>query len=241
MGLCYHCGRDVEHPKRCRHCNLTFCEEHLPPEAHRCLGFQTVIPTQNTPPDRSLRSVVYRYMTPSRTEKQSRSSLTERMNDPKIVFTMLTLAVCVASLLVLTQLHIPESPGQFFPVTGEAAELQLYTLQLINAEREKNGLPGLNLDLNRDAQRYAEEMLATGKFRRNPDLPAGVAENIACCPFNGDVNLTRGLRSLIDGFMEADEPPGLEYRRTLLSREYSTVCIGVAFDAENLILVQDFS
>jgi hypothetical protein len=31
MGICYHCGKELEEQTRCKQCNLTFCSEYLPP------------------------------------------------------------------------------------------------------------------------------------------------------------------------------------------------------------------
>jgi|WetSurMetagenome_2_1015567.scaffolds.fasta_scaffold119317_1 hypothetical protein len=38
MGICYHCGKELDEKKRCKLCNLTFCDEHLAPEAHSCIA-----------------------------------------------------------------------------------------------------------------------------------------------------------------------------------------------------------
>ena len=39
MEVCYRCGRRLYAAARCPHCGLTFCEEHMDPEAHMCLAF----------------------------------------------------------------------------------------------------------------------------------------------------------------------------------------------------------
>jgi len=36
--ICYHCGKEIDEELRCKQCNLTFCGEHLPPEAHNCIA-----------------------------------------------------------------------------------------------------------------------------------------------------------------------------------------------------------
>ena len=38
MGICYHCGKEVDPPVRCPHCNLTFCPEHMPQKEHKCIA-----------------------------------------------------------------------------------------------------------------------------------------------------------------------------------------------------------
>ena len=38
MGICYHCGKEIDEQQRCPLCNLTFCEEHMPPEQHNCIA-----------------------------------------------------------------------------------------------------------------------------------------------------------------------------------------------------------
>ena len=45
-------------------------------------------------------------------------------------------------------------------------------------ERKKAKLGALELNTNSIAQRYAEEMLGTGEFKSNPELPSTMGENI---------------------------------------------------------------
>ncbi|TFH18994.1 hypothetical protein E4H04_01615 [Candidatus Bathyarchaeota archaeon] len=43
MGICYPCGKEVEPPMRCPHCNLTFCADHLPQKAHKCMALSSTL------------------------------------------------------------------------------------------------------------------------------------------------------------------------------------------------------
>jgi hypothetical protein len=38
LDVCYRCGKRLYSPDRCPYCGLTFCEEHMPSEKHKCIA-----------------------------------------------------------------------------------------------------------------------------------------------------------------------------------------------------------
>ena len=250
MGICYHCGKEVDPPLRCPHCNLTFCEEHLPQKAHKCIALSNNIAgAQPQPVSKTIHYVepeeeeqTYRPRPRTKTKKKT-SFLGTGISRRKVVIVVLTLAVSLASVMMLWQWE-PEDTGNpvgpVFPITKETIAQQEYVLGLINEERVKEKLPELTLNNNSIAQRYAEELLRTGTLKNNPDLPANMGENLMY--FEGeDFNATIVLDALIYDMVYDDADYEWGNRDNILYEDYTAVSIGVAYDDNNLYLVQDFS
>ena len=103
------------------------------------------------------------------------------MNPRKAAFVAITLAISLGSVAIIYNWYQePETPeaGPVFPTNPHVGELHDYVLGLVNEERAKARLGALELDTNPIAQGYAEEMLSTGEFKHNPELPSTMGENI---------------------------------------------------------------
>ncbi|MBD3173416.1 hypothetical protein GF326_13205 [Candidatus Bathyarchaeota archaeon] len=249
MGICYHCGKEIDPPLRCPHCNLTFCEEHLPQKTHKCIALSNNITGVNPQP---LPKTIH-YVEPEeeqrstprpRTVKTRKTSfLGKGITRRKVVIVALTLAISLGSIFILNQWQpeLDKPPvGPVFPISKETIKHQEYVVLLINKERVKEDLPELTLDNNTIAQRYAEELLRTGVLKNNPDLPADMGENIMY--FEGeDFNVTTVLDALLYDMVYDDADYDWGNRDNILYEEYTQVSVGVAYDENDLYLVQDFS
>lgn len=253
MGICYHCGKEVNPPLRCPHCNLSFCEEHLPQKAHNCIALSNNI-TGIKPQPVETKTIHYveqeeeaeeTYRPRPRTVKtrKTTSFLGQGITKRKVVVVVLTLIVSLGSILLLNQWQPdPDDPkvGPVFPVSKETIAKQEYVLSLINEERVKEELTELTLNNNSIAQRYAEEMLRTGVLRNNPELPANMGENLMY--FEGeDFNVTVVLDALLYDMVYDDADYDWGNHDNILYDEYTEVSIGVAYNENKLYLVQDFS
>ncbi len=250
MGICYHCGKEIDPPKRCPHCNLSFCDEHLPQKAHNCIALSRNLTTLKPQP--IIKTI--HYVEPEDDEearprprtvktKKTTSFLGQGVTPRKVSLVMLTMAISLGSIFMLNQ-FTPESDkphvGPVFPVSKEILAHQEYTLSLINTERLKAEKVMLVLDNNSIAQRYAEEMLRTGVLKNNPDLPANMGENMMY--YEGeDFNVTEVLDALIYVMVYDDADYRWGNRDNILYDEYTSVSIGVAYNDNSLYLVQDFS
>lgn len=251
MGICYHCGKEVETPTRCPHCNLSFCEEHLSQQAHNCIALSKDLTGIEPQP---ITKTIH-YVEPEEDEedtwprpriiraKKKTGLLGEGVTPRKIALVAITLAISLGSIFLLNQFPTePDEPtaGPVFPISKETIALQEYTLSLINKERVKAEQTELTLDNNSIAQRYAEEMLRTGVLKNNPELPGNMGENIMY--FEGDdFNVTIVLDALIYDMVYDDADYEWGNHDNILYEEYTMVSIGVAYDENNLYLVQDFS
>lgn len=250
MGICYHCGKEVDPPVRCPYCNLTFCDEHLPQKAHNCIALSSNL--QGIKPEPVTKTI--HYVQPEEDEETQRprprtvkrkktSFLGQGITKQKVLIVVLTLALSLASVLMLWQWEPDDDGppvGPVFPISKETIEQQEYVLTLINKERVKEELPELTLNNNSIAQRYAEELLRTGNLKNNPDLPANMGENLMY--FEGeDFNVTIVLDALIYDMVYDDADYDWGNRDNILYDEYTAVSIGVAYNENNLYLVQDFS
>jgi len=250
MGICYHCGKEVEPPVRCPHCNLTFCPEHMPQKAHNCIALSNNLTgVQPQPVTKTIHYVEPEEeetpKTRPRTVKTNKrtSILGEGITRRKVIVVALTLVISLGSILMLGQWQPdPDTPnvGPVRPISQETIKHQEYALSLINEERTEEEIPELTLNNNSIAQRYAEEMLRTGVFKNNPELPANMGENLMY--FEGeDFNVSVVLDALIYDMVYDDADYDWGNRDNILYEDYTDVSIGVAYDENNLYFVQDFS
>ena len=97
----------------------------------------------------------------------------------------------------------------------------MYVLGLVNEERAKAKLEALELDINPIAQRYAEQMLSTGEFKHNPDLPSTMGENIKYYTSRDEFADRDALSRLMYEMVYDDqlEPQGLDTQQGLQAGE----------------------
>jgi len=148
MGICYHCGKEVDPPIRCPHCNLTFCPEHMPQKEHNCIALsRNLTGVQPQPVTKTIH-----YVEPEEEEetprprprsvktKKSTSFLGEGITRRKVIVVALTLVISLGSILMLGQWQPdPDTPnvGPVRPISQETIKHQEYALSLINEERAK--------------------------------------------------------------------------------------------------------
>lgn len=137
---------------------------------------------------------------------------------------------------------IPTQP----PITQQ--ELVEHMLNLINNDREQQALDPVILGSNSAAQQHAEEMLTEGYFSHwgldgmKPYMRYTLAggfnyehENLFSLITNYEINLLEELNKAEKGLMNS---PG--HRVNILDKWHKKVNIGIAYDKENLYLVQQF-
>ena len=251
MGLCYHCGKELENPLRCPHCNLTFCEDHITQRDHKCIAMSAKIKTVDEPEltdnvhyVEAVEASAYRPRVQPRKRSQRLLDLGEGVTPKKMAVVALTLAISLGSILMLNSWEPPpETPeaGPVFPTTPEVVMLQELVLELINEERVKAGLDELELDTNPIAQRYAESMLETGEFKHNPELPGTMGENIKYHTSKEGVEVEDALQLMMYQMVYDDAEYEWGHRDNILNKDYSRVSVGVASDEGRVYLVQDFS
>lgn len=251
MGICYHCGRELEHPLRCPYCNLSFCEDHIGQRAHNCIALSNRLNAYTDEAQRGASPFAESLEAPSvrpRANGGRRSKgflgLGAGVTRRKVAFLAVTLVISLGSVVMLNFLYQePGVPGAgpVFPTSPETLALQEYVLELVNAEREKAELEPLTLDTNPIAQSYAEEMLSTGEFKHNPDLPSTMGENIKYYSSRDELDAEGVLNQLMYEMVYDDEAYDWGHRDQILSEGYKRVSVGVAYDGNRLYLVQNFS
>ncbi len=146
----------------------------------------------------------------------------------------------------------PPSPSHFY-AEYSTGELVYYVLELINSDRQYNGLQNVTLSRVISAQNHATDMLQKGYFSHwNTDgykphmrytLAGGtgaVNENIAGMYSTGTVNVKDALRSLEYKMMYDDASANWGHRNNILTTAHNKVAIGVTYDRSNVYLVEDF-
>lgn len=250
MGICYHCGIDVDQPYRCPHCNLTFCEEHSAQKAHNCIALSNKLTDVASKPSFT-KSVQYvepekappQVRTPVKKPKKRQRLLGAGVTKRKVVLVALVVTMSLFSIMSLTNWEPePDDPGvgAVFPVTIETIEHQEYVVKLINKERVRQDLETLEYSNNSLPQRYAEEMLDTGIFKHNPDLPRNMGENIDLFALGPDYNVTEVLEILLFEEINNDSENSQGNRDNILYESYTQVSVGVAHDDATLYLVINF-
>ena len=248
MGLCYYCGVEVEEPYRCPHCNLTFCEEHSSQKDHNCIALsQQLSDVASKPQTKTIHYVESeraqpRVRTPRKRTKKQQSFLGVGVTKRKVVLVALIVFISLMSIMMLNQWEPePDEPniGAKFPISVETLEQQEFVVELINKERVKQDLTSLAYSNNSVPQRYAEEMLETGVFKHNPDLPGNMGENIDLFALGQDYNITSVLELMVHEQAQGDDD-GTGNQDNILYESYTTVSVGVAYDDVTLYLVMNF-
>ena len=251
MGICYHCGKEIDEPLRCPYCNLSFCEDHIQQRDHNCIALSGKLKTyteqaeaQPQPYVESVEAPAYRPKVNDRRRKTGLLDLGPGVNSRKMAFVAITLAISLGSIAIINNWYQePETPdtGPVFPTNPNVVELHEYVLELVNEERGKAKLEALELDTNPIAQRYAEEMLSTGEFKHNPDLPSTMGENIKYYTSRDEFATRDALSRLMYDMVYDDSAYSWGHRDQILNKDYKRVSVGVAYDRGRLYLVQDFS
>lgn len=250
MGICYHCGVEVDQPFRCPHCNLTFCDDHMTQKAHKCLVLNSQLSGVTTKP---AATKTIHYVEPEaetqkprvvRRKKQMQNFLGIGVSPRKLVLVVLILAISLGSIMIINQWEPePDTPnvGAVFPISAETVMMQEYVIELINKERDGMKLQPLVYDNNSMAQRYAEGMLESGDFKHNPALPRTMGENIDIFVSAGEFNATEVLDFLVYGQVYDDADNNWGNRDNIYYETYTMASVGIAFDDEILYLVINFS
>ncbi len=250
MGICYHCGVEVDQPSRCPHCNLTFCDDHKTQKAHKCLVLNTQLSGVTAKP---AATKTIHYIEPEaepqrprvvRRKKQRQSFLGSGVSPRKLVLVVLILALSLASIMIINQWEPePDTPniGAVFPISAETVMMQEHIIELINKERDNLELLPLVYDNNSIAQRYAEGMLESGEFKHNPSLPRTMGENIDIFTSADGFNATEALDFLIYGQVYDDSDNNWGIRDNIYYETYTMASVGIAFDDETVYLVINFS
>jgi uncharacterized protein YkwD len=90
-------------------------------------------------------------------------------------------------------------------------------------------------------QRWAEEMLASGELKHNPNLSGTMGANIAHYSATKTFEPEEVLEDLIHDRVYDDEEYDWGNKANILNKNYTRVSIGVAFEEGGIYLVQDFS
>jgi uncharacterized protein YkwD len=136
---------------------------------------------------------------------------------------------------------------------GDQLELFQYMLDIINTDRQNNGLNPVTLNFNAAAQIHAEDMLKNqylahwGTDGQKPYMRYTLAgglnyeqENSALSSSSGKVNVKQELRLLEDEMMNHDEAYHWGHRDNILNKWHKKVSLGVAYDNNSVALVQQF-
>lgn len=144
-------------------------------------------------------------------------------------------------------------------------ELYSYTLQLINQDRAKNGLPPVNLDNNQAAQAQADDMLkqqqlshwmSTGEkpymsYTRFGGL-GNVGQNVAfdgyadiqqCISLDvicNMIDVKQSTSKLENDMMYNDQASNWGHRDNILDKHHTDVSIGISYDKYSFYIVQNF-
>jgi hypothetical protein len=268
MGICYHCGKELDEQKRCKLCNLTFCDEHIAPEAHNCIALSKDFKVKKgkeapqpqpaeeleaangeEPPVEGVRPRGIKYLPAEDAETEVKEVKKRKepggsINRVRVLFFLCIIAVGMWSINVLVSMSNNSGGNSSpisFPTDADTQELREYTLTSLNNERGKIGISELKLDSSLVAQRYAEELASTDAFKYNPDLASGIKENIIRREVSTPFSAKGTIDQLVLSMMTDDAANNWGNRDAILSKSYTKVSLGVAWNSNYLYLVMDFS
>ena len=177
---------------------------------------------------------------PRKKAKKKQNLLGAGVTKRKVILVMVVVAISLFSIMLINPRESePDNPGvdAVFPISLETIEQQMNVVQLINKERKDQGLNPLDYSNNSLPQRYAEEMLGSGLFKHNPDLPGTMGENIDLFALGPDYNVTDVLETLIHEQVHDDSENGQGNRDNILYENNTKVCVGVAYDDARVIYI----
>jgi uncharacterized protein YkwD len=255
MPACDLRGKEEMIPFTCACCGGNYCAEHRLPENHNC----THLP--KTPPP---------YLTAydNRQPSEMPAVRHKRFSLKKLV--ALTIIAVIAgaiiwsaypTLIQLTQSpSVSPSPSTISPIPSTTPseiekheELVDYALSLINSDRQSNGLQNVTLSSIDSGQLHADDMLANhflNHWDTNSYKPymrytlangkGAVSENIAWSYNSGGLDPVNAIEKLEHDMMYDDASSNWGHRDNILNPLHNRVSIGIAYDNQNMYLVQDF-
>ena len=150
----------------------------------------------------------------------------------------------------------PANAGATQTANPSGSTLVNYALELINLDRQANGLGNVTLSSVNSAQVHADDMLKNGYFSHwdmNGYKPpvrytlaggkGAVEENMAWRGVTGilaNVDVKSSLKDLEHSMMYDDASSDWAHRDNILTASHNMVSIGIASDSKNVYLVQDF-
>ena len=150
-----------------------------------------------------------------------------------------------------TVVYKPEA-APYIP-SGAELELFKYVLQLINTDRAAQNLPPVELTFNAAAQKHAQDMLANNylahwgtdglKPYMRYTLEGGFnyeQENCALTTGNRQIDAKTEIRALEHDMVFDDAASNWGHRDNILNKLHKKVNIGLAYNNNNLALVQQF-
>ena len=266
---CDRCGVEVMLPFTCAYCDGTYCAEHRIPESHHCPHRPTVPPPYLTTYDNTEPSEKPRIAKEPRMKRKQFSTKKAVALFLVVVIAGVIIWSVYPSLLQSTQNQsvaptpsttpstpstTPPSttPSNTVPETYSHEELIGYVLSLINSDRQSKGLQDVTLSSIDSGQRHADEMLENRYFSHwdiqgykpymRYTLAGGegsVAENCAA-QLGYYSDLMEALRGIEWGMMYDDAASKWGHRDNILDPFHNKVSIGVAYDNNDIYLVQDF-
>ncbi len=150
---------------------------------------------------------------------------------------------------IISQIPKVEPPKQY-----SLEELKQIALDDINKYREEYGVRTISLGNAKSSQLYAEELLPEGcihhisndgegpmlRYQTNHDTMYLIYENIAG---EGGTSWKSPEQSVIDanyGMMYDDASSNWGHRDNILNSDHHSVSIGIAYDNQRFVMVQDF-
>jgi hypothetical protein len=114
-------------------------------------------------------------------------------------------------------------------------ELQSITLEQVNIARQRNNRTALDYNTDPIAQEFAWRLMREEALYHNPDLPAGMSENIAVYT-ETDIDPLVAVALMIDEMMDNEAD-----RVNLLDPTHTEVSIGTTVKDNSVYLVLCFS
>jgi uncharacterized protein YkwD len=184
----------------------------------------------------------------------------------KVVGVTFAVAIIVIALLFFVRTNLPfNSPFQPanstetpFPTPNNQTKQDLldYALQLINQDRQTQGLQNVSLSTIDSGQQHADDLLSGGYLSHwdtngyKPYLRytlaggrGAVEENCAWKGETGNllaIDVKAALKDLEYGMVYDDASSNWGHRDNILNSLHNRVSIGIAYDKSNVYLVQDF-
>lgn len=147
-----------------------------------------------------------------------------------------------------------QSTSEVRHVTYSLEELKKVALDDINNYRVNNGLNPISLGIAIAPQKYAQVLLQRGcinhisqdglnplgRYKASGDELFSVAENLSGGYGTDWMNPIESIRQADSEMMNNDADQGNAHRNNILNPNHISVSLGIAYDSDKLILVQDF-